>query len=141
MRKDLNKKGFSLVELMIVVVIMGILVAVAIPLYGAVTDRSRANTCKNNQREVRAMFAKYILTDENNSAQTLFKNGATTFDGSSGQKDTDVFDEEFLGSFDDGRLPTCPEENHYYKISIVSPTEIKVECMASGSVDDEHSAE
>ncbi|MBR5321451.1 MAG: prepilin-type N-terminal cleavage/methylation domain-containing protein, partial [Clostridia bacterium] len=31
MRKMLNKKGFSLVELMIVVVIMGILIAVAIP--------------------------------------------------------------------------------------------------------------
>lgn len=141
MRKGLNKKGFSLVELMIVVVIMGILVAVAIPLYGAVTDNAREKTCKNNQRDVRAMFAKYILSDQNNSAQTLFKNGATTFDGSSGESETDVFDEEFLASFDGGRLPTCPEDNHYYRITIVSPTEIKVECMASGSVDDEHSAE
>ena len=38
MRKMLkNKKGFTLVELMIVVVIMAILVAVAIPIYNAVT--------------------------------------------------------------------------------------------------------
>ena len=141
MRKGLNKKGFSLVELMMVVVIMGILIAVAIPLYGAITDNAREKTCKNNQREVRAMFAKYILMDQNNSAQTLFKNGASSFDGSSGQNPADVFDDVFLASFDGNKLPTCPEENHYYKITIVSQTEIKVECMASGNVDDEHSAE
>ena len=138
MRKGLNKKGFSPVELMIVVVIMGILIAVAIPLYGAVTDNAKEKTCKNNQRDVRAMFAKYILMDENNSAQTLFKNGATSFNGAT-DSPAEVFDPIFLASFDGDTLPTCPEENHYYKITIVSPTEIKVECMAGGSVDGEHS--
>lgn len=140
MRKGLNKKGFSLVELMIVVVIMGILVAVAVPLYNAVTDNAREKTCKNNQREVRAMFAKYILMDENNTAQTLFKNGATSFDGASDDPAA-VFDPVFLASFDGNTLPTCPEDDHYYKISIVSSTEIKVQCMASGSVDGEHAAD
>ncbi|MCH5189576.1 MAG: prepilin-type N-terminal cleavage/methylation domain-containing protein, partial [Oscillospiraceae bacterium] len=41
----MNKKGFSLVELMIVVVIMGILIAVAIPLYGAITKNANNKTC------------------------------------------------------------------------------------------------
>ncbi|MBR5321833.1 MAG: type II secretion system protein [Clostridia bacterium] len=44
----LNKKGFSLVELMIVVVIMGILIAVAIPLYGAITTNAKNKTCASN---------------------------------------------------------------------------------------------
>ena len=48
MRKMMNKKGFSLVELMIVVVIMGILIAVAIPLYGAVTTNAKNKTCASN---------------------------------------------------------------------------------------------
>lgn len=48
MRKMLNKKGFSLVELMIVVVIMGILIAVAIPLYGAITTNAKNKTCASN---------------------------------------------------------------------------------------------
>ena len=56
MRKMMNKKGFSLVELMIVVVIMGILIAVAIPLYEGIQDSAKRNTCRNNQRDVRAVY-------------------------------------------------------------------------------------
>ena len=48
MRKMMNKKGFSLVELMIVVVIMGILIAVAIPLYGTITTNAKNKTCASN---------------------------------------------------------------------------------------------
>ena len=39
-----TKKGFSLVELMIVVVIMAILVAVAVPIFNSVTGNARAKT-------------------------------------------------------------------------------------------------
>ena len=44
----MNKKGFSLVELMIVVVIMGILIAVAIPLYGEISKNAKDKTCLSN---------------------------------------------------------------------------------------------
>jgi len=37
-----NSKGFTLVELMIVVIVVGILAAVAIPLYQVVPERSKA---------------------------------------------------------------------------------------------------
>lgn len=47
-----SKKGFTLVELMIVVVIMAILVAVAVPIYSAVTANAKKKTCVANQREI-----------------------------------------------------------------------------------------
>ena len=45
-----NKKGFTLVELMIVVVIMAILVAVAVPIFNAVTTNAKNKTCAGNAR-------------------------------------------------------------------------------------------
>ena len=47
-----SKKGFSLVELMIVVVIMAILVAVAVPIFNSVTGNAREKTCIDNQRQI-----------------------------------------------------------------------------------------
>ena len=51
-----SKKGFTLVELMIVVVIMAILVAVAVPIYTAVTKKAKIKTCSANQREIQAQL-------------------------------------------------------------------------------------
>ncbi len=85
MRKMMNKKGFSLVELMIVVVIMGILIAVAIPLYGAITDNANNKTCANNIKAIKNNAANYKATWNVSADNTTIKD---TFDG--------------------GDLPECP---------------------------------
>ena len=59
-----TKKGFSLVELMIVVVIMAILVAVAVPVYNAVSEGFRAKTCISNQRQIYGSVNNYLTAHQ-----------------------------------------------------------------------------
>ena len=58
-----SKKGFTLVELMIVVVIMAILVAVAVPIYSAVTKNARRRTCIGNMREIVSQINNYAMSN------------------------------------------------------------------------------
>ena len=57
MRKD--KKGFTLVELMIVVVIIGILIAIAIPVYRSIEANAKKRACQANQRSIKSQLEVY----------------------------------------------------------------------------------
>ena len=60
-----NRKGFTLVELMIVVVILGILVAIAVPIYSIVTANAQKKTCFANMRMISGACVQYYLEHEN----------------------------------------------------------------------------
>ena len=54
MFKKLNKKGFTLAELLVVVAIIGVLVAVSIPIFTAQLEKAREATDLANQRAAKA---------------------------------------------------------------------------------------
>lgn len=61
MKNHAHRKGFTLVEIMIVVVIIGLLAAMAIPTFAVVRQQSRTKAVINNLRQISSTAAQYML--------------------------------------------------------------------------------
>jgi prepilin-type N-terminal cleavage/methylation domain-containing protein len=87
-----KKQGFTLVEIMIVVAIIGLLAAIAIPNFVKARTTSQMNACINNLRLIDASKQQWALEQKQQSSNTPV--------GSDLQP--------YLGRGNNGELPTCP---------------------------------
>ena len=65
-----NKSGFTLVEIMIVVAIIGLLAAIAIPNFVKARSTSQQNACINNLRQMDGAMEQYALENKLSSSST-----------------------------------------------------------------------
>ena len=66
-----NQKGFTLVELMIVVAIIGILAAVAIPKFADMLEKSREGATKGNLSAIKSAVSNYYADQQGKYPTTL----------------------------------------------------------------------
>jgi prepilin-type N-terminal cleavage/methylation domain-containing protein len=70
MNRFKKNKGFTLVEIMIVVLIIGILLAIAVPNFIRARESSRTRTCIANLRQIEAAKEQWAMENGQGAAAT-----------------------------------------------------------------------
>jgi len=114
--KKLHRAAFTLVEIMIVVAIIGMLAAIAIPNFVKARNTAQANACINNMRQIDSAIQQWALEK--------------------GKKDSDPIDTtgaDGVQTYIKGqKMPTCPAGGDYSVPGPVSATP-SVTCPNAGS--------
>lgn len=97
-----SKKGFTLVELMVVVVIIGILTAIAVPVYKNVQGNAKENAVKASVRTLNGAVSLYVTEQLSEEADLdpAIKTGTDAYAAAQALVDAD-FLQEVPGNIED----------------------------------------
>lgn len=66
-----SRKGFTLIEIMIVVLIIGILLAIAVPNFIQARDSSRTKSCVANLKQIDAAIQQWAMDNKKTGTDTV----------------------------------------------------------------------
>lgn len=106
-----HNRGFTLVELLIVIVILGILAAVVIARFGGATRETRESSMKGNLKTIRGSLEAYKANSRSNNYPAVMDD---LWDGTASDVDSKTFLE---------RIPIDPffRKKTVYQVTAVSP--------------------
>lgn len=100
--KTNRKSGFTLVEIMIVVAIIGLLAAIAIPNFVKARTTAQKNACVNNLRQIDGAKEQWALEANAKTGDAVSEDATTG-----------------LPAYIKGGTPTCPVGNAAYTVGAV----------------------